>query len=684
MRPVFLQAFNVIIATVIAFSLASRAYHITGRTISKTIWILSFITTVSVMTWLIGRCRLKPTWRMLVLAGLAGFLGSSGSAISTRHLDGNLWIFGPGLHEAANWLLPLADSISWMIGFAILFSGIQRLWGQDPIDPPRSWPWIPIVGTMLAVIHIAIYMARERWVPFWDYGLYWGLSADLANSNSVSDAGVTVRDSIRHLEYHSLPAVPSAIAIKLFGDSWWTYLLSVVVVWGGAVMIVLHSVVDRAWAASSAVGRWWPTLLAVTFPILWVPTVRGYLDLGGVAFGLGALGCLFTKPISQMTLRDATWLGFCLAGLFLFRRWYSILAVAIVFVAASDWLIAMIRSRGRNTIRLTRGLLLAGIIATAILVSFAWPMLMTMAGNRFADAYTAYRIQGTAWDRLHAFFATIGYVFPLIFAGMAFIGWSVPSLRRLTTACVAVAIIAHVLFHRIQDLSIHHKLLYAPCYMLLVGAVGRALIEWRTWIVIPFVGLHLLGFIGTFEPWAEPMQRRLEPLVARHPIYPVVRHDLDSISQAIDRANAEALSKNTRFAVIASSTTINQYLVRNFHRATRTPRPGDWRLQLYPEVDKTGWYPKELFEVDVYLAADPVQFHLPKHEQHIVGIATEMLLNRVGIGASCREVGEAIVIDNGVSLRLFVRERTMTADERNQFRDRLKAAHPDWPKLHGE
>ena len=303
------------------------AFRLSGKYLSKLEWELPSRTTVVLGT------LASTSWHVALVWG-------SGS---------NLWILPKAMQAVFTILLAMSDIVLVIAVFAILSRIVQAIWTITDSGPPMKETVVPLtigraILPVLACVAFANLVAvsfskRERFIPHWDFGNYWTKTSELvtAASESPGKAWVEVLTSIQRDDYNQIPSILPAFVVAAFGDYWTVFRHAIVTIYGTTVAFATVWTIRRTYGQSSNMwAEWWPVALVATFPILWAPTLMGYVDLGGVALSLCVFGLYLKAPARELSARTAIALGIAFAAIFLFRRWFSIWMVSFVVVATVE------------------------------------------------------------------------------------------------------------------------------------------------------------------------------------------------------------------------------------------------------------------------------------------------------------------------------------------------------------
>ena len=686
----------------VSFSLVSHFWPHDTLHLSRTLWYVAvsvgavaFAGPVGVLAragrrvWAVE----TPGGRRQALAACVGF-GALLNAAAVYRFDlwgDDLWLQAPPVAAALRPVL-------WLCDAAVLAVGLGALLTLG--SPPRAAAPVanraPMLRGRVGLASVAVvtlawvnavvwqFVAHERTAHYWDFAGYWLTCSAYAETlaRSPADGWRQLLDSFAVSDYTLLPALPPSLVLVRAGESRLAYELAVGNLYGGAVALAAVVAVASVSRGVGPTGAAWVAGLAATCPVVWDPTLRGYLDLGGVALALAALGVYLARPAAELRWQHVLALGATLATLLLFRRWYSFWVVAFVAVALAEAALTALRSR---SLRLGdwRPVVVAGGVALFLFASIAWPAVRRVAATDYADIYAAYRTDAGVWPRLGDLARQVGFGYGAAYAVAAAVAVLNPATRRAGLFATAMLPVMLAHFYRVQDMGFHHRMLLAPSFLLVVGLAVVPLLKAPRGVravgLLAGGMLMLAGFALSFAPRLHDTRAALEPWVTRSPAYPEVRADIDELLALADDAEREAAERDTPFAVVASSVALNQTHVTTVRPSLGLPRLGPARQVALPEVDKAFGFPNAFFECAVVVATDPPQTHLRAGEQ----VALETLARQVwagdGLGAAFDRLPRVYVLNGGVRAQVFVRRRQVTPAELDDFSRILRAAHPDKP-----
>jgi hypothetical protein len=433
-------------------------------------------------------------------------------------------------------------------------------------------------------------------------------------------------------------------------------------------------------------------LLGILFAAtVWVPLLRGYLDIGGAALATLVLLVYLNRPAGGLRWTDVLSLSILLAAMALFRRWYCFSVVAFLLLAGIDTGFATVRGwvrhGWREGIRRAGPLALVGFWLNILVGVFATPWVRRVLTTDYADAYFAYKNLGSFGERVWAVVNNYGSIivaaYILAFAVLA----ACRETRRV--AFVVGGMPPVMLWHmlRTQDPGLHHCYLFLPAIVLLPSLLaarwlgGRPAVIRRS-VVGVLAAWGVAAMAVMFVPEARPLYRYLRPAVSRLYCPPMTRNDLPEFARMLRAADdAAASTRRGRVTIVASSPTINQTMFKAADRSLQRPLFAENRVLYTTEVDRVNGFPLAVFEADVVVVAWPPQTHLRPEEQQSIVLAAERIHSGTGFGRAFDRLPGEFNLEGGVTVSLYRRERPIEPTDLNEFVEQLRKDHPTCTEL---
>jgi len=529
------------------------------------------------------------------------------------------------------------------------------------------------------------FLGVEQTLYHADQVTYWSYSQHLSQVLVVDPVAAirAVVHSVASSDVNLLPALPIACVMAVFGDSRLVYLLSVINIYGAA-MVVMLVVALRKFGLKNA--SWVAPLVFLLTAGIWRPIFIGYLGIGGVALALGVLALAIPSLSSRVTTRSMVLAGVLLALLVLFRRWWGIWAVAfcIVVLLAALWELVSTRTQSLKKVReVVAGPAVLGLTAVVTLIVLAAPIVVQRLTTDYADRFAAYSL-GDASQRVAAVVGHFGFLGLLLIVGCTAYLLSKPPLRRSAVALVLLLVLTYTVMVSIQDHSPQHWYLYDPSILLLVGlALGRLGEELpRRRRVAVWASLVVVGLVTTasiFVPGFAYGGR--VGLLPSDRLHPRVRGDLAEIDRLLTFLDHRYENGTGRIYILASSELLSDQVLAFSNLSLGTEHASVQGIIGSAHVDRRDGFPRGLLVADAVIVTDPIQVHLRADEQRVIVEPARSFLEGTDIAHAFQELPETFVLDNDVKVRIFERVRLNTPEEIEGLSSRLREAYPDRPEI---
>lgn len=556
---------------------------------------------------------------------------------------------------------------------------------------PRSWLLLAAAVAIVTAALATWYVTGERTLYRDDHVAYWSLSSDLARrlaTDPVPALGAVARSVDRELNL--LPALPIAVGMLIAGRSRLAYVLLVVVIY------VVPAVLATAWVAARATTTAQRTRLApfaVGALLLWLPAflqpvLLGYLDAGGVALGGVAWACyLLATGEARRGSLAAVGAGLAAALLALFRRWYGIGVVGFVAAVAVDTaLTAAAARRGgpRAMVRAARPGLITVATCLAALAAIALPRLAAIAATDYADRFAAWDSAVTPLAELVAAVVRYGALPLVVVGGLAVTALGLTAMRRPALLLLTQVAVSWLVFHRIQDPSVHHWYLWLPG---LVIAAALTLVE----LDVRWMGGHgrLVAAVATGGTAvfliavlaAPPAVAGRVGVLGDVRLQPTVHRDLDEVRRLLTVLDERLALRPGPIYVLAMRGLVTDTSLgfANFSLDAEYLAP---RFVLASaHVDRRDGFPDGLLAARYVLLPMPLEAPDPPVHHRVLAVPAAQILAGTGIGAAFRRSPERFQLEGGVTVLLYDRLRPSTPAEIEALSAELRHFYPDRPRI---
>ncbi len=531
---------------------------------------------------------------------------------------------------------------------------------------------------------------RADQLAYWEYSS--GLASDL-RADPFS-AVQKIAWSVAHSDLNLLPALPISCFMVGFGDSRATYILAVVNIYGLAVVLAL--LVAMRWLSTGGLQRrrspvpFAAAVALLWLPALWRPVLIGYLGLGGVALGLVILTLYLREDPAAGRWEYLALIGFLVAMLALFRRWYAFWVAAFFVMIAVDtmWQLAKRRSLKRNQLwRVGKTPVVIGLAASATLLALATPLILQRLSPGYAQEFVAYTRGAGLGRRLGELVGEFGLVPIGLTVAAAIVLVRRSDSRRIGVLLPLHMVVTYALMVRLQDHGPHHWYLYLACALLLVGlaalqvldSIGSNTARWTT-----AGGLVAAGLVVTtsvYGEWCRPMADALGPLVPRHRVRPLQRADLAEVQRLLSFLDQQMARRDGYVYVLGSTGTLSDQSLAFANRSLGTDFRSPPFILQSAHVDRRDGFPRMLLEAEYVVVPDPPQNDMNPSRQRVVMIPTRSFVEGRNIANAFRRLPVEFLLEGDVHVWVFERERPIEPSEIQELSGQLREVYPDRPDI---
>jgi hypothetical protein len=551
-------------------------------------------------------------------------------------------------------------------------------------------PWI--LFAIFANVFAAWFVSKEKYLYFWDYAEYWrdtSLMVQMLRRAPLRAISQLVY-SIRHYDYNYLPTVPIAMPMLAFGEARLVYVLSIVNVFAVPAAIGLtaasKAIAKSAGCLQAELLSFLVPLVLFVFPPFWIPTLRGYPDIGGLVF-VGAIMLLYFRQRPQMLKTgELIFCGVLLALMVLFRRWYAFWALSFIMLMPLDAAFHLWNEESFDFETLWKAYRPTTFVVVAFVVSLAgiaWPLVIHIIRTPYRDIYSAYReslnMKEILRDVASAYFGPficVAFVVSIIVLGAR------RHTRRICMFLFSQAALIFILFVRIQGFGWQHLCLLMPTIIILVSLALLELVNLSSWIIVSvYLGFSILAFVPVFWQYTGPLNRLSEYIAPLGKCFPLIRHDLPEIRRLLSVLQDYNSRTGGEVYVLASSYVINSSQLREANQSMGTQYKVTAKILMSADVDKRDKFPLPLLNAEYVLVGVPIQYHLRPQDQRMVGLPAEALLMRKNIGNAFNRLPESFLLDDNVKVYIFQKVRPITKEELSELERECERVYPDRPNI---
>jgi len=496
--------------------------------------------------------------------------------------------------------------------------------------------------------------------------------------------------SVRHYDYNYLATIPLTVPMSIFGESRLVYVLSIVNIYALPAAFVLtaatKAIAKRAGFQHAESLYYVVPIVLLTLPAFWVPTLRGYPDVGGLMIAGAVLFFYFNKRPRTLRASEAIACGVLLALLLLFRRWYGFWTVSFIMLLPVDGAFELWNGRPFDfeaCWKTFRPTILVALSFAVALICIAWPLVVHMIATPYRDIYSAYRGNTGLLESLRdaGRFYLGTFICSAFAASVALLAAS-QSVRRLCVFLLAQLMLILVLFERIQGFAWQHCYLLIPTIVIFLSLALVVIANISSWLAVPMYSLvSIMAFSPVFSLHSGPLNHFGQEIAAAARCFPLIRYDLPEMRRLLGILEDYDSRTGGTVYVLASSQIINSALLWEANLSLNTDYQVTGRILRTAEVDRRDGFPWQLLNAEYVLVAVPIQYHLRHEDQRMVELPAEALLMGRNIGDAFERLAESFVLDGDVKVYVFRKVRSITAKELSDLEGECKRVYPDAPGI---
>jgi len=554
----------------------------------------------------------------------------------------------------------------------------------------NAGPWI--LFAMFANAFAAWFVSKEQYIYFWDLAEYWhdtSLMAYMLRRAPLRAVSELVY-SIRHYDYNYLPTIPLLVPMLIFGQTRLVYILSIVNIYAIPAAFVLTAA-TKAIAKSAGLLhaeslRFVVPMVLLTLSPFWVPTLRGYPDVGGLVFISAILLFYFRKRPHTIEVSELIVCGALLGLVLLFRRWYGFWAISFIMLLPLDAAFEL-WNEGLFDFeacwKACRPTILIALSFGVLLIGIARPLVVHMIATPYRNIYSAYRGSAGLLESLsEAGRFYLGAFECFAFAASFTVVVASRHMRRICVFLVAQLILIVVIFERIQGFAWQHLYLLVPSIVIVLSVALVVIANMSSRLAVPMYSfVAVVAFLPVFSVDTGPLNHFSQDISSIGRCSPLIRHDLPEMRRLLAVLEDYDSRAAGSVYVLASSQIINSALLWEANLSLNTNYRVTGRILRTAEVDRRDGFPVNLLNAEYVLVAVPIQYHLRPQDQQMVELPSEALIMQRNIGNAFERLPESFVLDDHVKVYLFRKVRPITKKELSDLAGECERVYPDTPEI---
>ena len=556
-------------------------------------------------------------------------------------------------------------SVAANIFLIIIFKLVKRILN---INFNKKQKIIMLVSIFLIYLFYFISILNRKFIYYWDFSCYYNLQTALEDSFNISlfDGIKSFVGSTWSGEYGNFLSFFPEFIFKITNKTINSYVLSCVLIFIPyiivSISILLNKLIDVFKIKKKNRFFLLSMLAFILFPILHATFIYGQPDIFGLAFIFLIIALTMDYDFEKVDPLRLTILLVITFMLLITRRWYMYFILSYYLCYGISIILLNIKNKDK-LFKIIKNCILYFIIAALFFGITLFPLFKNIIASNFANSYSYYMMGGFKAEILSQI-SHIGYVLFIIMLIGIIYGIIKKEHRLYTIIFIFEYFITMFLFTKVQNMGLHHSLLFVPAYMYFIYMFILLIIDKRFLCVITVFVFALnftFGFVNTSSKLFTDVNLKTP-----------AQEDYDEIKKVSDWLKKN-LSKENRAYMIAHNNTYNPDKFRNFYLPDKTITNylpyGSAILGVHP-------FPTELFDSKYIITTTPFE-----------GVSIETKYNDVFNKLVSMEKFKLIKtfdMKNGYNVVIYERVKDVDYVETTMYLDEIKEDTKDYSNLYIE
>ena len=526
-------------------------------------------------------------------------------------------------------------------------------------DTKKLKPWqinIIVFGIIAVILNLlaVIYVHLSHDIYYWSNADYWSMARNIASGGLGDDLWRTVYNSVVNSEFNYIPALPSALFAKLFGQSRMVFVLSLVNCYLLPADIIIYLLAKKLGKAPLI-----STLIVIfTMPITVYLTLNGFTEMGGFVISLLCFYLYFDKDKKSQKLWRYILIGVLLAALMIWNNWFIFFSVSFITAMIVDAVILRKRKWQMSLVTL-----LSMVVVVALFFQgFLFKRLISTYGNGTFDFQPITNLR------------LITRYFGLIFLVLLSVNSIIIAIKHKENRVFFVwmqMIVCYITFTATQTHGQGHLLMYVPGLAALVILSVKYIRKEQ--VLLGVIALALVHTVNIFIPRAQPQSVAEIKSLALVPDFSMRPHTRDSSYDILTLKTTldNIVPDGEYLGVLSYSDILNSEMLKNAEPSLNIKQyKVNYIANTIPYFDLPDVDISPLCNANYMLVVFPAQ--TVRDDQKVLETAVDSFANWSDIACAYEEMYEYETVIDGASVKLFHRVREVNAYEEAQFRHKLK------------
>lgn len=451
------------------------------------------------------------------------------------------------------------------------------------------------IGVVYAFYFISIF--NRKFIYYWDFSCYYNLQTSLENSfnNGLFNGIRSFIGSTWSGEYGNFLSFFPEFIFKFTNQTINSYVLSCVLVFIPYIIISLSILLNKLIDVFKVKEKDGFFLLGIVtlilFPITHATFIYGQPDIFGLAFMFLVIALTLDYNFEKLEPLRLFLLLIITFMLLITRRWYMYFILSYFICYGMSIILLNIKNKDK-IFKIIKNCILYLLIVLIFFGITLFPLFKNIIASNFANSYGYYMTGGFSAEILSQV-GHVGYILLIIMLIGFIYGIVKKEYRLYTLIFIFEYFITMFLFTRIQNMGLHHSLLFIPSYIYFIYMFILLVIKKKS-LCITIIIILLLNF--TFG-----VINNSSKIFTDVSLKTLAQEDYDEIRDVCNWLK-ENLSEEKRAYMITHNNMYNPDKFRNFYLPDKTIMN---YLPYGSAILGTHKFPTELFDATYIITTDP-------------------------------------------------------------------------------
>lgn len=557
----------------------------------------------------------------------------------------------------------LLFSISANLFLVIILKLIKKILN---INFTKKQKIIMLISILLIYIFYFISVLNRKFIYYWDFSCYYNIQIALENSfNTSLFSGIrSFISSTWSGEYGNFLSFFPEFLFNFTSKTINSYVLSCVIVFIPYIIISISILLNKLVELFNIKQKNRFFLLGlitfILFPILHATFIYGQPDIFGLFFVFLIIVLTIDYDFSNIEPLRLSILLIITFMLLITRRWYMYFILSYYICYGINLIVLNIKDKKKLFIIMKRCLVYL-IIALIFIGITLFPLFKNIIFNNYGNSYSYYLTGGFKTEILSQI-SHIGYILLIIMIIGIVYGLFKNKYRLYTIGFIIQYFLILFLFTKIQNMGLHHSLLFIPSYLYFIYMFIILIINKKILCMIT-IFIFSLNFVFGLKNTSTKVFTNVS-------LNTPIQEDYNQIKEVCDWLKSNLNEENKAY-MITHNNTYNPDKFRNFYLPDNTIISylpyGSAILGVHP-------FPIKLFDSKYIITTTPFE-----------SVSIEEKYNEVFnklVSMNKFKIVKIFDMKNNYNIIVYERIKDVDYEEANMYIENIKEETKDYPNLY--